>query len=168
MQMFAKLATDYGVPLQGLGGGQVDPQFSHVTQTVGTLQQQVQTMLAQQKQSEQAALQQQIDSFKAASPHFEAVKETMAGLLQAGVAPDLATAYQKAIRLHDDIWQQQQAEQAKADAAQRQALIAHKKAAAVSPRSSSPTGAMAAGGNAKKSLRDVLSEAVDSASSGRF
>jgi hypothetical protein len=84
----------------------------------------------------------------------------MAGLLQSGVAQDLQSAYDKAIRLHDDIWQQQQAEQAKAAAEQNQQKVAQARAKAVSPRSSSPTG-MTSGGNGKKSLRDMLAEQLD-------
>ena len=91
----------------------------------------------------------------------------MAGLLQSGVAKDLKTAYEKAIRLHDDIWQQQQADAAKAEAAKRQAALVQKKAAAVSPKSSSPTGAMVSGGG-KKGLRETLSEQFDAVTAGRF
>jgi hypothetical protein len=167
LQMFAKLATDYGVPLQALTTGQADPQFGHVTQTVSSLQREWEGFKAQQEQAEKARMQQEVESFKANAPHFEAVAPTMAGLLQSGVAADLKTAYDKAIRLHDDIWQQHQAEQAKQAEAERQAALARKKAAAVSPKSSSPTGSMAAG-NTKKSLRETLSEQFDAASSGRF
>ena len=156
LQMFAKLATDYGVPIHSLTGQQVDPQFGHITQTVSSLQREIQTFKQQQEAAQQAAIQQQIEAFRVNAPHFEAVQGTMAQLLQSGVAPDLKTAYDKAIRLHDDIWQQQQAEQAKQAEAARQADLAKKKAAAVSPRSTSPTGSMSAG-NTKKSLRDTLS-----------
>jgi hypothetical protein len=76
------------------------------------------------------------------------------------VAQDLQSAYDKAIRLNDDIWQQQQAEQAKAAAEQNQQKFALARAKAVSPRSASPTG-LVNGGNGKKSLRDMLSEQID-------
>ena len=167
LQMFAKLATDYGVPLQALTGQPVDPQFGHVTQTVSALQNQVQNLLNAQKQSQEQELSNHIAEFQKGAPHFEAVKQTMAGLLQSGVANDLKTAYDKAIRLHDDIWQQHQAEQLRAEAAERQRKVAEKKAAAVSPRSTSPTGSMSAG-NTKKSLRDQLSEAAEGLEAGRF
>jgi len=164
LQMFAKLATDYGVPLQALQGGQ-DPQAGYVTQTVGQLQQTVQQMLAQQQAQEQARLQNEIKAFQESAPHFEEVKPLMAQLLESGVASDLKTAYDKAVRLNDDVWSKVQAEQA--SHSQRQTAIAHKKAAAVSPKSSGPTGSMVQGG-AKKGLRDVLSEQFDSVSTGRF
>jgi hypothetical protein len=168
LQMFAKLATDYGVPLQALTGGQqADPQFGHIVQNFQSLQQKVNQLEQDRQSAEQARLQQDIAAFQANAPHFEAVKGTMAQLLQSGVAPDLKTAYDKAIRLHDDIWSQHQATQAKDAEAERLAAIAKKKAAAVSPRSSSPTGAVSAGG-AKKSLRDSLAESFDEVSTGRF
>jgi hypothetical protein len=88
----------------------------------------------------------------------------MGQLLQSGVAADLQTAYDKAIRLHDDIWQQEQASQA--SSANRQAELQRKKAAASSPRSASPTGNQTAG-NGTKSLRETLVDSFDSAVSGR-
>lgn len=167
LQTFAKLASDYGVPLQALQGGQIDPQQAHVIQTVSELQRRIDQYEQTRQHEQQTALQQQIESFKENAPHFEAVKQTMAGLLQSGVASDLKTAYDKALRLHDDLWQQEQARQAEEARKSREAELAKKKAAAVSPRSSSPTGAMTQG-NAKKSLRETLSESLDGLSSGRF
>lgn len=190
LQMFAKLATDYGVPLQALNQAapgpdgqpaqqpQIDPQFGYIAQTVSSLQNRLQQFETFQQQQEQQRIQSEIDRFKADKPHFDAVKETMGQLLQSGVAPDLQTAYEKAIRLHDDIWTQRQneerakqaealrEEQRKAEE-KRLAEIAQKKAAAVSPRSSSPTGNTTAGGG-KKDRRSVLAEAWDDQDAGRF
>jgi hypothetical protein len=168
LQMFAKLATEYGIPLQALTGqGQADPQFGHVMQTMTSLQREVENFKQEKAATQNALLQQQIESFKKNAPHFEAVKDHMAQLLQSGMASDLPSAYDKAIRLHDDIWTQHQAQQAKDAEAARQAEIAKKKAAAVSPRSSGPTGQVATG-SGKKDLRAVLSEAVSQHAGGRF
>lgn len=162
LRMFAQLATDYGVPLGALTGQQsgIDPQFSHLAQKLGQMENRWSQFEQQREQQENAALQNDISAFSQKAPYFEQVRETMAGLLQSGVAQDLQSAYDKAIRLHDDIWQQQQAEQAKAAAEQNQQKVAQAKAKAVSPRSSSPTG-MTSGGNGKKSLRDMLAEQID-------
>lgn len=167
LQMFSKLATEYGVDLNGLMSGQPNPQFGLVTDTVSQLNNQVQQLISSQKQAEEARLQSEIDAFKTNAPFFEEVRETMAGLLQSGMAPDLKTAYDKAIRLSDDVWQKHLAQQAKAEAQARQAEAAKKKAIAVSPKSSSPTGAMM-NGSGKKGLRESLSESFDAVSSGRF
>ena len=162
LRMFAQLATDYGVPLGALTGQQsgIDPQFSHLAQKLGQMENRWSQFEQQREQQENAALQNDISAFSQKAPYFEQVRETMAGLLQSGVAQDLQSAYDKAIRLHDDIWQQQQAEQAKAAAEQNQQKVAQARAKAVSPRSSSPTG-MTSGGNGKKSLRDMLAEQID-------
>lgn len=167
LQMFAKLATDYGVPLQALTGQPVDPQFGNVVGELTTLKQQLQQFQAAQEMQERAALQQHIEQFKANAPYFEQVKDTMAQLLQSGVATDLQTAYDKAVRLHDDIWQEQQAQQAKREAEERAKQAAEKKAKAVSPKSATPTGPASTGGG-KTSLRDTIASLVDEASAGRF
>lgn len=164
-QMFVKLASDYGVNLGALGGGQQNPQFGHIAQTVSMLQNKISQFESQAQQAEQRTLQGTIDTFAATAPHFEAVKSTMGQLLALGMADDLPTAYQKAVRLHDDVWQQEQASQA--SGADRQRQLASKRAAASSPRSASPTGAMNSGGG-KKSTRDAVAEAFDLHASGRF
>ena len=162
--LITRMAAANGIDLQGLVSGQANPQFGHIAQTVNGLQQKLQAFESQQQQAEQTRMQETIKSFSADKPHFEAVRGTMGQLLQSGVATDLPTAYDKAIRLHDDIWQQHQASQA--EAANRQAEIAKKKAAASSPKSASPTGAQVAG-NGKKGLRETLSEHFDSVVAGR-
>lgn len=161
LQMFAKLATDYGVPLQAfMQGGRVDPQSAHITNMVAQLAQKVGAIESQRQQAQDAALKQEIDAFKQNAPYLEEVKDTMARLLESGMADDLQTAYDKAVRLHDEVWQREQARQAQQTHADRRSQIDRKKAAATSPRSSSPTGAMSQGG-AKKGLRDTIAEAMD-------
>jgi FMN phosphatase YigB (HAD superfamily) len=172
IQMFAKLAMDYGIPLQALTG-QGDPQAGHVVQTVSTLQRELQALKRQQEENATRAITDQIEAWAKDRPHYKDVEETMTGLLQSGLIPQgtvierLQSAYDKAIRMSDEVWAKVQAEQAEQAEKARQAEITKKKAAAVSPKSSSPTGAMAAG-NTKKSLRDQLSDAFDAASTGRF
>lgn len=168
LQMFAKLAVDYGIPLQALlQGGRVDPQNVQLMQTVSQLSQKMNSWESQQKQTEDAALQQHVREFAKDKPHFEALRPTMARLLESGVVTDLKSAYEKAIRLDDDIWQQEQASQADRQRQERQQELDRKRRAAASPRSSSPTGPVTQGG-AKKGLRDQLSDAFETVESGRF
>lgn len=171
-QMFVKLASDYGVNLGALGGGQQNPQFAHITQTVNTLQNRIQQFESQQQEAEQRVLQGSLDSFKADKANFDVLGPTMGKLIQSGFVDSnlplqqmLQAAYDKAIRMHDDIWQEQQALQA--GSANRQTELARKRTAASSPRSASPTGAMNSGGG-KKSTRDAVAEAFDLHASGRF
>jgi hypothetical protein len=164
LQAFARLAADYGVPLQALTGQQYDPQQSMVLSEVNTLKQQLAQFQQMNEQREQLTLQQEIDKFRAEAPHFEEVKETMGMLLQSGVATDLKSAYDKAIRLNDEVWQKQQAEasqaQAQADVQKQVQKAAESKAKAVSTRSNSPTAVMTSGNS--KDRRAILAEAVES------
>ena len=166
LQMFARLANDYGVPLQALTGQQHDPQFSMLAQELNQIKNQWTQFQTQQQQFEQQTIQTEISRFAEGKPYFEAVKQTMAGLLQSGLASDLQSAYDKAIRLDPDIWQQQQAEaqqaKAQAEAEQRHKQVTEARAKAVSPKSSSPTG-MKTNGSGKKGLRELLEEQVGSA-----
>lgn len=105
-------------------------------------------------------------------PHYQAVKETMAGLLQAGLAQDYKTAYDAALRhpRHDDIWQaeRQQREQAEQAAAAEKAkgVVNRARSNAVSTRSSTPSGNMATS-QGNKGLRESIAEAFDSVAGGR-
>ncbi len=105
LQMFAKLANDYGVPLGALTGQQHDPQFSLLSQELNQIKNQWSQFQTEREKQAQHELQTQISSFQEKAPYFEQVRETMAGLLQSGMAQDLQTAYDKAIRLNDDVWQ---------------------------------------------------------------
>lgn len=104
-------------------------------------------------------------------PHVEAVKGTMAGLLQADLAQDYPSAYDAALRMpqHADIWnalQQQQASQKEAERlAAEQAKVGRARSQAVSVRSSTPSQMTQAEG--PKSLRDQLSESFDRHAGGR-
>jgi hypothetical protein len=189
LQMFAKLATDYGIPLQALQGQpngqsgavpQVDPQFGYIAQTVNALQNKLQQFETYQQQMEQARLLTEIEQFRATVDEdlFEAAKPVMAQLLESGMASDLKTAFEKAMRVEDSLWQRQQqaeqarqAEAAKAEADRRQreeqARVAHKRAAAVSPKSASPTGPATTGGG-KQDRRSLIAQSFDEHIAGRF
>jgi hypothetical protein len=98
-------------------------------------------------------------------PHFSAVRVTMGKLIAAQSASGLEDAYSKAIRLHDDIWQQEQAKQAEAAEAKRKAeQDAAAKAArksAVSPRSASPAAGQVDDTGSKKGRRATVADAVE-------
>lgn len=126
--MLAQLARDYGVDIsnfteQAASLPTVDPQ-------VQTLQSQLQQMQAWIQQQNQAAewqqretLNSEISRFKSDPAHvyFEEVRDDMAGLLQAGLAPDLKTAYEKAIYANPAIRARVLAEQQAAAEATRKA-----------------------------------------------
>lgn len=166
LQMFQKLAQDYGVSLGAIQSGQPD-QFM---QYVAPLQEQVQQLKGQltnwqseQDRTTQQSMLDEIERFKHDAPHFEAVRETMAGLLQAGLAPDLKSAYDKAVRMNDDTWSaehlrlNQDAEKQRREA--ESARVNKARANAVSPKGTTPIGTMT--GASKKGLRDTLEENVE-------
>ena len=164
MQMFAQLANDYGVSLNGLTGQGSDPQFAMMAQELNQVKNQWNQFQSQQERLEQNQLQNEIHSFQNDKPYFEEVRETMAGLLQAGMADDLQTAYEKAIRLQDGVFQKVQAEQANKSEADRHAKVAQAKAKALSPKSATPTGSMNSSGKSA-SIRDSLMESFEKSGS---
>lgn len=170
LQAFARLATEYGVPLNALTGQGYDPQQSLLMQELNQVKSQINEFKTLREQQEQMTLQQEIENFQKDAPYFEDVRETMAQLLQSGLASDLKSAYEKAIRFNDEVWQKQQAEaqqaNAQAQAQQSQQKVVEAKAKAVSPKSISPTANMN-NGNSKKDLRELLSESFDAVTASR-
>lgn len=171
LQMFAQLANDYGVDLKALGvEGQVqipDAQNRWVQEQISQLSGKVNQFENLFTQQEQQTLLSEIQRFAADKdnhPHFEQVRETMAGLLQSGLAQDLESAYRQATRLNDDIWQTQQAEQVKRQQAEQAEQAARARAKTVSLKSAAPSGAVQSGATGR---RDAIREALAAHSSGR-
>lgn len=180
LQMFAQLAQQYQVPLGGLfvqgQDGQI--QFNQqLLQQAPQRQQQPQQdidRVVDEAISKRMAAQTiaQMEKDEKQYPHFKTVKQDMGGLLHAGLAEDLDSAYQAAIRLpkHAALFEadqqqvRQQEEQQRREQAQAQAQRARSQA--VSPRSATPTAA-AAGTNGKKGLRDLIAENVEAVGGGR-
>ena len=139
VQMFNQLAQSYGINL----GGQVQPQ-DHLMQQLYTVNQEVATIKQKYEQEENSRLYNEIEKVRsnvAEYPHFDEVREDMAQLLEKGIATDLKTAYTKAIRLNEDVWQKEQERLVKTATGQRekQMQVSKAKAKAVSPRSVTPT-----------------------------
>jgi hypothetical protein len=167
LETFAQLANDYGVNLGQLTGQSgYDPQFSQLAQELNQIKNQWSSFQSQQEMMEQTQLQSEIASFKDDKPYFEEVRETMAGLLQNGMANDLQSAYDKAIRLNDDVFQKVQSQQTgKSEAAQRE-KVAAAKAKVLSPKSTTPTASTGNGGKSASSAREAIMAAMEAHSSG--
>lgn len=177
LQMFAKLAQEYGVPLQALYDANYAQQFVQQTiqQPQAAPQQPDVASLVRQELSA-ARTQDEIARFEAARdaagqpqyPHFQTVKADMALLLEAGKAQDLKSAYMMSLRLHDDLFAAQQADSRKADEAARldaqRRAVAAAKGSAVSVKSATPASAGAA---PRKGIRSQLEDSYDSVVSGR-
>ena len=188
LDMLQRVAHQYQIPiqslLQGPGQQQVGPDGQPIQPAydprVDALQRELQQVSGQwnhfqteQQRAAQAAIDGEIAAFAADPqyPHFEQVRETMAGLLQAGLAKDLKSAYPLAIRHHDDIWQSEQKAKQEADekARREQAATAAKnaKSAGASVRSATPSGAQAPKGGSQD-RRSQLSDALDASVGGRL
>jgi len=134
LQMFSQLARDYGVDLnnfaeQAANIPTVDPQVQNLQSQLAQMQSWVQQQNQAREWQERESLNSEISKFSSdpTNVHFEAVRSDMAGLLQAGLAPDLKTAYEKAIYSNPSIRAQVLADQqARATDASRQ--VANQKA----------------------------------------
>ena len=150
VQMFHRLAQDYGVQLnqdalQMPEQAYVDPYQQQLMQQLQATQQQVQQLSAIREQEENARLTQEINrvsSDRERFPHFEMVREDMAQLLERGLAPNLETAYAKAVRMNDEAYKLEQDRLLKSVSTQasKAQQVAKAKATAVSPRSVTPSG----------------------------
>lgn len=156
-QEFIKLAQTYGIDVNALAD--TPPQDPYVQQLMNELQElrhQQNLLHNERNQENQSVANQQIESFKAGHPHFEAVRGDMADLMEMNKALSMEDAYDKAVWMRPDIrttlLDQQRAEaQKKAD---EQTRLDKAKAAAASVKGS---GSAAAGVQPLKgSLRDVI------------
>ena len=146
VQLFQQLAQDYGIQLNQDGAiPQTDAYTQQLMNQLYQVNQEVSTIKGRFQQEEQARLSNEIERVRSdveRFPHFDVVREEMAQLLELGKAQDLETAYKKAVRMNDDVWALEQdrlLKDAKQSAIKAQ-QVAKAKAAAVSPKSVTPTG----------------------------
>jgi hypothetical protein len=173
VDLFHRLAKDYGIQL---GESVVptqqyqDPQSYALNQQLAALQNEVQQVRGWKEQQEQARLEAEIERVRSNAekfPHFEVVREDMAQLLERGLAQDLETAYAKAVRMNDEVFQLEQERllnQAKKEASKAQ-QVAKAKAAAVSPKSVTPSGVVNKVDS--KDRRSIIAAQLGEAMSGR-
>jgi hypothetical protein len=165
LQLFSKLANDYGIPLQALYDQGAQQQFLATPHTPQPAPQPDIAKLVDQVIASRE-LNQTVESMardKEKYPFFQYVRPTMAQLLETGEATDLHDAYQKALEHPDHavfstVQQQQQAqaaEQQRIAAAQATARVA--RANTVSPKTATPAAAAPTG---KQGVRESLREAI--------
>ena len=175
VQMFHRLAQDYGIQLDQNGiqmpeQQYVDPYQQQLMQQLQATQQQVQQLSAIREQEENARLNQEINrvsSDRERFPHFEMVREDMAQLLERGLAQDLESAYAKAVRMNDEAYKLETDRLLKTTSMQasKAQQVAKAKATAVSPRSSTPSGQVSKGD--AKDRRSLIAEQLGQAMDGR-
>jgi hypothetical protein len=167
------LASHAGVDLANLEPGDSEP----TDPQIAALQNQVTRLtnhLSEQEQRSTAGrvndISGQIDAFSKKAdadgnpkyPHFESVRYAMGSLIQTGQAKELEDAYDKAVRLDDDLFKQTlSAERKKSEAAEtNRRNEAVEKAKKVQPRKSSrPSGGVTKSNN----LDDLIGASIDAA-----
>jgi len=175
LQLFGKLAQDYGIPIQALYDQTAQQQYlmsAPHTQPVAdpTPQLDIPSLVRQELMN--AKINETVESMQSNRekyPFFNYVRPTMAQLLETGEATDLEDAYAKALESPDhamltQVMQQQQSQAAaQAAEAQRvataQATAKAARANIISPRSATPASAGVTDGG-KKGVRDALREAI--------
>jgi len=172
---FNRLAQDYGIQLnsdslQMPEQAYVDPYQQQLMQQLQATQQQVQQLSAIREQEENARLNDEISrvsSDKERFPHFDMVREDMAQLLERGLAPNLETAYAKAVRMNDEAYKLEQDKLLRSASSQasKAQQVAKAKATAVSPRSVTPSGQVK--GTDAKDRRSLLLASLADAEGGR-
>ena len=172
VQIFQRLAQEYGVQLNGNGQmQQFDPYTQQLMNQLNMVNQEVSSIKGRFAEEENQRLMGEIEKYRSdveKYPHFDVVREEMAQLLELGKAQDLETAYKKAVRMNDDVWALEQdrlLKDAKQTAIKAQ-QVAKAKAAAVSPKSVTPSGRVAEPGD-KKDRRSLISEQLGEAMSRR-
>jgi hypothetical protein len=172
VQIFQQLAADYGIQLNNNGQAtQLDPYTQQLMSQLSQVNQEVSTIKGRFAEEENQRLMGEIERVRSdveRFPHFDVVREEMAQLLELGKAQDLETAYKKAVRMNDDVWALEQdrlLKDAKQSAIKAQ-QVSKAKAAAVSPRSVTPSGKVADTGD-KKDRRSLIAEQLGDAMSRR-
>jgi len=162
VQVFHKLAADYGIQLgQGVVSiQQLDPYTQQLMNQLNQVNQEVSSIKGRFQQEENQRLMNEIEKYRSdveKYPHFDVVREEMAQLLELGKAQDLETAYKKAVRMNDEVWALEQDKLLKdaKQAAIKAQQVAKAKAAAVSPKSTTPSGKVIEPGE-KKDRKSIL------------
>ena len=174
VQMFQRLAQDYGIQFNSESVAQpqqVDAYTQQLMNQLNLVNQEVSSIKGRFAQEESQRLMNEIEKYRSdveKYPHFDVVREEMAQLLELGKAQDLETAYKKAVRMNDDVWSIEQERLLKdaKQAAMKAQQVAKAKAAAVSPKSVTPSGKVSDGAD-KKDRRSLLSEQLGEAMSRR-
>ena len=144
-----QLANAYGVDIgngQGMPKGQtqqsVDPNYYMLQNELQNIRGEVTSWKQQQERAIDESILSEINVFANKAEHFEEVRPAMIQLLQSGYSETLEDAYNKAIRLDDQLFESIQGRrQAETDARKRASAdkaAKAAKAAAVSVRSSTP------------------------------
>lgn len=142
--MFMKLAHDYGIDVNSLTNVPFDPYKYQLEQQLQAQQAQLAQIMQSKQVAEEAQLGQTIEQFAQTHEYFDEVRETMADLLDKGLASDLNDAYSKAVRLNDDVFSRTTQQSVATNPIQRANNAAKAAKAAAVQVKGSPVGGMKA------------------------
>ena len=111
VEMFQKLAHDYGINLEVLAGIPYDAQQAQLKQQLAWTQEQLQASQDFRQSQEDQVIQSQIEDFGTNHELFNEARMVMADLLEKGLATDLQDAYEKALRFDAGLFEKWQAQQ---------------------------------------------------------
>jgi hypothetical protein len=104
VEMFQKLAHDYGIDLRALADVPFDPQLAQYKQQLEWTQNQLQASQDFRQSHEDAQILGSIEEFGARHEFFDDVRNDMADLLEKGLAQSLDEAYAKAVRMNEAVF----------------------------------------------------------------
>lgn len=99
-RMLMALAHDYGIDINSLTNVPFDPYRHQLEQQLAQQQAQLAQLSQSRQMAEETQVNQTIEHFAMQHEHFDTVRETMADLLDKGLASDLDDAYMKALPWH--------------------------------------------------------------------
>jgi len=171
-----QLAQHYGINLSNDSGADwvdetpPDPQFQQLQQQLNTTNAELKSLKQGQINREHQQLVGQVEGFATETdskgnlkhPHFEAVRERMGRLVNAGETTDLQEAYEKAVRMDDDLFKQTLQAERKAVATQedgrRKAAVDKAKKAAPGRTSGTPPSGSVKESDLDSILRSTIGE----------
>ena len=171
-----QLAQHYGINLSNDSGADwvdetpPDPQFQQLQQQLNTTNAELKSLKQGQINREHHQLVGQVEGFATETdskgnlkhPHFEAVRERMGRLVNAGETTDLQEAYEKAVRMDDDLFKQTLQAERKAVATQeesrRKAAVDKAKKAAPGRTSGTPPSGSVKESDLDSILRSTIGE----------
>ena len=171
-----QLAQHYGINLSNDSGADwvdetpPDPQFQQLQQQLNTTNAELKSLKQGQINREHHQLVGQVEGFATETdskgnlkhPHFEAVRERMGRLVNAGETTDLEVAYEKAVRMDDDLYKKSIAAERKAVATQedsrRKAAVDKAKKAAPGRTSGTPPSGSVKESDLDSILRSTIGE----------
>ena len=171
-----QLAQHYGINLSNDSGADwvdetpPDPQFQQLQQQLNTTNAELKSLKQGQINREHHQIMGQIEGFATETdskgnlkhPHFEAVRERMGRLVNARETTDLEVAYEKAVRMDDDLYKQTLEAERKAVATQeesrRKAAVDKAKKAAPGRTSGTPPSGSVKESDLDSILRSTIGE----------